>query len=58
MRLALILVVIMVSCGVAFLSSGEHEDLDPFPFESFLLTLFSGVLAGLKWTLSQVRNCF
>ena len=45
----------LVSGGVSLLFSGQKQDKqETFPMFGFLLTLLSGMLAGLKWTLSQV----
>lgn len=52
--MGLFVVVVMVSAGVSLLSVGEHHDLEHFPVVGFGLTLLSDVLAGLKWTMSQV----
>ncbi|CAN0109429.1 unnamed protein product, partial [Hapterophycus canaliculatus] len=50
----LLLVVLLVSGGVALLCSGQENDgQHDFPIDGFLLTLLSGMLGGLKWTLSQ-----
>lgn len=49
----------LVSGGVTLLFSGQRNDREEeFPMDGFLLTLLSGMLAGLKWTLSQVRCWF
>ncbi|CAM9751274.1 unnamed protein product [Ascophyllum nodosum] len=54
-RCGLLLVVFLVSGGVALLFSGQSSDgQNSYRIEGFLLTLLSGMLAGLKWTLSQV----
>ena len=56
-RCGLLLVVFLVSGGVALLFSGQGSDgQNSYRIEGFLLTLLSGMLAGLKWTLSQVRT--
>lgn len=52
-------VVLLVSGGVTLLVSGQKSYDDErynLPIDGLLLTLLSGMLAGLKWTLSQV--CF
>lgn len=55
LRCGLLLVVLLVSGGVSLLFSGQKEDQEEdFPMAGFLLTLLSGMLSGLKWTLSQV----
>lgn len=49
--------VLLVSGGVSLLFSGQkHDNEVTFPMYGFLLTLLSGMLAGLKWTLSQVSG--
>lgn len=54
---SLLVVVFLVSGGVAMLFSGQSSDhQEEYPIEGFLLTLLSGMLAGLKWTMSQVRH--
>ena len=54
-RCGLLAVVLLVSGGVSLMFSGEGSDNQAdLPIEGFLLTLLSGMLAGLKWTLSQV----
>ncbi|CAN0496804.1 unnamed protein product, partial [Ectocarpus sp. 12 AP-2014] len=54
-RCGLLAVVMLVSGGVTLLFSGQRSDQEEdFPMDGFLLTLLSGMLAGLKWTLSQV----
>ncbi|CAN0273630.1 unnamed protein product [Ectocarpus sp. 6 AP-2014] len=54
-RCGLLAVVMLVSGGVTLLFSGQRNDQEEdFPMDGFLLTLLSGMLAGLKWTLSQV----
>ncbi|CAN0353917.1 unnamed protein product [Pylaiella littoralis] len=55
-RWGLLAVVLLVSGGVTLLVSGQTSDghHDNFPIDGLLLTLLSGVLAGLKWTLAQV----
>ncbi|CAM9260288.1 unnamed protein product [Scytosiphon promiscuus] len=54
-RCRLLLVVLLVSGGVALLCSGQKNDArHVFPIDGLLLTLLSGMLGGLKWTLSQV----
>ncbi|CAN0543864.1 unnamed protein product, partial [Laminaria digitata] len=54
-RVGLVVVVLLVSGGVSLLFSGQkHDNQETFPMFGFLLTLLSGMLAGLKWTLSQV----
>lgn len=48
---------VLVSGGVSLIVSGQQSAPDQdFPIDGFLLTLLSGMLAGLKWTLSQVRH--
>lgn len=58
-RCGLLAVVLLVSGGVSLMFSGNQGSADQpdLPMEGFLLTLLSGMLAGLKWTLSQVRCC-
>lgn len=54
-RLGLLAVVLLVSGGVSLMFSGQETDQQAdLPIDGFLLTLLSGMLAGLKWTLSQV----
>ncbi|CAM9606129.1 unnamed protein product [Ectocarpus sp. 8 AP-2014] len=54
-RCGLLAVVMLVSGGVTLLFSGQRNNQEEdFPMDGFLLTLLSGLLAGLKWTLSQV----
>lgn len=56
LRCGLLAVVLLVSFGVSLMFSGQGSDQQAdLPIEGFLLTLLSGMLAGLKWTLSQVR---
>lgn len=59
-RCGLLAVVLLVSGGVTLLFSGQKSDdqQQDFPIHGFLLTLLSGMLAGLKWTLSQVCAVF
>eukprot|EP00903_Cladosiphon_okamuranus_P012888 g12035.t1 len=55
LRCGLLVVVMLVSGGVSLMFSGQGGDHQAdLPIEGFLLTLLSGMLAGLKWTLSQV----
>lgn len=55
LRCGLLAVVLLVSGGVSLMFSGQSADHQAdLPIDGFLLTLLSGMLAGLKWTLSQV----
>lgn len=55
MRRVLVLVVLLVSGGLAMLSIGEADE-GQFRPVGFLLTLLSCAIGGLRWALSQVRT--